>query len=492
MRKYVILAACYLFCGLAILFTHYLAVSPYNKAALDEKLTLVAASHIGTAELVDNLPALFRENAHAAALKLSDLRGNFLGAMYDARRMPASDYKLFLDTKIFDPQKPPLPHYALHTWESKRRHVRMVVLSLKRMQISEYLSLMSREYALHYLIPLFIVLGAVGLTAYHFYFAHNAKPLSRFPKNITQRKASVPTNAPPIARTKASAWSIKSGAISESTMQNVLINLRSFAGATYVSVFARTERQRWQSVIALHGSLIVRGDAVERPELLNDTHSEAITHSADRCEWLFFNAAAPSATLCFVLRFAASENAPSREGTERIAEFVRAHARALLVEHNYESSILDSESGLYSAPYAAFSLKEKILAGKPFAVAIFRFAASDFSHELLPKTARTAIRIMRENFTAEEAPAIARGQDNTIICIFQSRTDKAVKETAAIRQLYNAYTSLGKRFEAAAIEDAASGGGATRTLRMLERLLAHSKASGKLEFYQPGQTLQII
>lgn len=488
-RKYTIFAALYLFCGFAILFAHYLSVSPYNKAALDEKLTLVAASHIGTAELVDNLPALFRENAHAAALKLTDLRGSFLGAMYDARRMSSSDYKFFLDTKVFDPQKPPLPHYAIHTWESKRRHVRMVVLSLKRMQIAEYLSLMSREYALHYLIPLFIILGAVGLTAYHFYFASNMKPLSRFPKNITQRKASVPPNAPPLARTKSAAWSIKSGAISESTMQNVLINLRSLAGATYVSVFARTERRRWQSVIALHGSLVVRGDAVERPGLLHDTNAEQIVHTTDRCEWLFFNDAD---TLCFVLRFAAGENAPSRDGAERIADFVREHARALLVEHNYESSILDSESGLYSAPYAAFSLKEKILAGKPFAVAIFRFAANDFSRELLPKTARTAIRIMRENFTAEEAPVIARGQDNTIVCIFQSRKDKAAKETAALRQLFNAYTSLGKRFEAAAIEDAASGGGATRTLRVLERLLAHSQASGKLEFYQPGQTLQII
>ncbi|HRP68410.1 MAG TPA: hypothetical protein PLY93_02650, partial [Turneriella sp.] len=124
LRKYVLFACCYLFIGVAVLYTHYLQTSPYQKDALDEKLTLVAASHFSLPQLVDNLPTVFRENSHAAALKLTNFKGEFLGAMYDARRMRSDEYRQFLDTKSFTVQKSPLIGYEILIWESKGRKLR--------------------------------------------------------------------------------------------------------------------------------------------------------------------------------------------------------------------------------------------------------------------------------------------------------------------------------------------------------------------------------
>jgi hypothetical protein len=130
-----------------VLFTHYWQSSKFNKDAVDEQITLVAASHFSLSQLVDNLPNVFKENPHAAALKITDLRGAFLGAMYDSRRMPATTYKAFLETRAFDLQASPFAGYTLHSWESKRRRLRIVAVNLERMLLSEYLARMGREMA---------------------------------------------------------------------------------------------------------------------------------------------------------------------------------------------------------------------------------------------------------------------------------------------------------------------------------------------------------
>mgnify|MGYP007071085246 CR=1 FL=1 len=57
-RHYGIFAAVYFFAGAAVLTTHYLQTSPYNRDALEEKLTLVSASHFNLSQLVDNLPVV--------------------------------------------------------------------------------------------------------------------------------------------------------------------------------------------------------------------------------------------------------------------------------------------------------------------------------------------------------------------------------------------------------------------------------------------------
>jgi hypothetical protein len=194
-RRHSFYAAAYLLAGMAVLFTHYYRSSAYNKAELDEKLTLVAASHFHLSQLVDNLPAVFRENSHAAALKISDLRGSFLGAMYDARRMTAAEYKVFLDTKIFDPKNPAVPGYEFHLWESKRRKLRILALSLHRMQFGEYLAVMGRDYALHYIIPLYLLAGILGFAAFH-YFMGERNPGRRRRTGGAVKSASMPVKMP--------------------------------------------------------------------------------------------------------------------------------------------------------------------------------------------------------------------------------------------------------------------------------------------------------
>lgn len=501
-KRYSIYGAFYLLAGVAVLFTHYFQTSPYKKAELDEKLTLAAASHFALSQLVDNLPSVFRENPHAAALKLSDLRGGFLGAMYDARRMASGEYKSFLDTKAFEPGKSPVPGYEIHVWESKRRKLRIIALSLKRMQFSEYLAGMGRDYSLHYIIPLYLLVGGVLLAAFHFFFAGKGLDLTRFKPNLKKtvspdiRMAATPRMP---AKTTANAWQLKSGVIAEGTIHSTLAALRSLAGATSVSLYAQSKASllrsaEWQGVAEVRGAITVRGEAMEMPEPLTaKTPGESeILISQDRTEWLFFNAEGRVAQLCFGLKFASGDHAPSAELAKQITAFVKANSRSLMVEHYYENSILDSESGLYSLPYAMFTLKEKMLGGLPFATAIFRFSDGDFNAAVLTKVARAAIRVMREHFLAEEAPVIARAQGNSIVIIFNARKAESDKYLKAVRQLYNAYASLGRRAAAAFIDDTASCGSGVRVMKIFERLLEKSAASSELMLYTVQSQINII
>lgn len=496
-RHYGIFAAVYFFAGAAVLTTHYLQTSPYNRDALEEKITLVSASHFNLSQLVDNLPVVFRENPHAAALKITDLRGSFLGAMYDARRMSSAEYRVFLDKKLFEAGKEVLPGYQLHIWESKRRKLRIVALSLKRAQFSEYLAGMSRDYALHYIIPLYLLAGILGLFAFHYFFS--GKKI-RIPKFTLTGKT--PATAPAVTRQsapmkfpaapKANAWQLKSGIMAEGTINSVLEKLRTLAGATGVSLYTRPG-SAWQSAVELHGSLVVRGEAMEIPALLvHGADSEDSVISPDKQRWFFFNTAAKSAQLCFALQFASADDAPQSDLLASISELVRVNSRALMVEHYYENSIIDAETGLYSNPYAMFSMKEKILAGLPFSVAYLRFADADFRPGTASKTARTAIRVLRENYSAEDAPVIARGAGSTILIIFSAHKTGVSPALKAMAQLQTAYTNLGKRVPAGIIEDSASCGNGPRVLKLLEKLADKSAQSGKLEVYKAQEHLNII
>ena len=168
------------------------------------------------------------------------------------------------------------------------------------------------------------------------------------------------------------------------------------------------------------------------------------------------------------------------------------NSRALMVEHYYENSIIDAETGLYSNPYAMFSMKEKILAGLPFSVAYLRFADADFRPGTASKTARTAIRVLRENYSAEDAPVIARGAGSTILIIFSAHKTGVSPALKAMAQLQTAYTNLGKRVPAGIIEDSASCGNGPRVLKLLEKLADKSAQSGKLEVYKAQEHLNII
>lgn len=500
-KRYSIYVAAYLLAGVAVLFTHYFQVSNYKRAELDEKLTLVAASHFALSQLVDNLPSVFKDNPHAAALKISDLRGSFLGAMYDARRMNAAEYKVFLDTKVFEAGKSPVPGFEMHVWESKRRKLRILALSLKRMQFSEYLAGMGRDYSLHYIIPLYILIGAFVLAGFHFFFAGKKPDFSRLRFTTPKPSTSVAAVSVrmPAKKTTANAWQLKSGVIAEGTIHTTLAALRSLAGASAVSLYARNpgsfwRNAAWAGVAEVRGAITVRGEAMEVPAPLahkNEPDSEMLI-SHDRAEWLVFNADAKTAQLCFGLRFPSGDHAPSADMAKQITAFVKANSRSLLVEHYYENSILDAESGLYSLPYAMFTLKEKMLGGLPFATAVFRFADADFNAATMTKVARAAIRVMREHFPAEEAPVIARGQGNTILIVFNAYKSGKDRYVQAVNQLYTAYSNLGRRASAAFMEDTASCGSGARVMKIFERLLEKSSSSNQLALYTLQSHLNII
>ncbi len=214
--------------------------------------------------------------------------------------------------------------------------------------------------------------------------------------------------------------------------------------------------------------------------------------SADRSEWYFFGGDETVPVSCFILRFANADAAPGSDSLERISAYVRKSTRPLLVEHYYESSIIDAESGLYSNPYAMFTLKEKLLSGLPLATTAIRFAEADATSTQLQKTARSAIRVMREFFTAENAPTIARGAEDTLLIIFAAEKTATGTALKAVTQLVASYRNLGRRTHAAFIEDAAICGNPQQILKILSQLLDKSVKSGTIELYTTGKPARIL
>jgi len=502
-KRYSIVFICWLFAGVAVLFTHYWQVSKFNKDAVDEQITLVAASHFSLSQLVDNLPNVFKENPHAAALKITDLRGAFLGAMYDSRRMPATTYKAFLETRAFDLQASPFAGYTLHSWESKRRRLRIVAVNLERMLLSEYLGRMGREMALHYLIPLYILLGIAAIAGYHYVASGSGRFLPlRLPKRGkpgTAKTAGAPAT-PSVLRTPkapANAWQLRPGIIAESKIRETLAHLKAISGAISVSFCARTRAdaaELWSGVLELRGTILVRGGAMHLPpqSLERDGSARWYQPAADRTEWYFFGGDDSVPVSCFVLRFASADASPGADSLERISDYVRRSTRPLLVEHYYENSIIDSDTGLYSNPYAIFTLKEKLLGGMVFATAALRFEGNHAEGIGSPKTARNAIRIMREFFAAEAAPTIARGAEDTLLIVFAGEKPATDKAKRAVTQLAASYRNLGRKVHVAVIEDSVACGSPQHVLKVLANLLDKSAKSGTIELYTTGNTARIL
>ncbi|HMV36262.1 MAG TPA: hypothetical protein PKM44_09095 [Turneriella sp.] len=493
LARYSLYFACYVASGLAVLTTHYYQTSDYSQQSLDEQITLVAASHFSLSQLVDNLPAVFRENPHAAALKISDLRGDFLGAMYDSRRMTAAEYKQFLALKTFTPGAAAVEGFTSHIWESKRRKLRIVALSLPRMQFSEYLARMSHAAYLHYIIPLFLLAGALGIYALHMFSGkalRAVKPLPRPPQSSPVRPV---LTAAPVTRTRAHAWHLKPGVVADSAIRDALQALRQMTGATCVSLFARSGKKKnsaWTGVTELRGSIIVRGDSMDATGIDRTETTATVSSLNDSKTWCFFDGEYAEASLCFCLQFDRADQAPGDELRQRIVDFTRARARSLIAEHYYENSILDADTGLYSQPYATFSLKERLLTGRPFATAILRLASQ--SAGIDARSARTAIRVLREHFGAETAPVIARADESTLVIIFAPETGNAGAAATALRQLFSAYRSQAKNPVAAIVEDSPSCGSAQRVLKTLEMLLAQSEKSGEVAALRQQERLHIL
>jgi hypothetical protein len=488
LARYFLYFTLYVASGLAVLTTHYYQTSALSPQTLDEQITLVAASHFSLSQLIDKLPAVFRENPHAAALKISDLRGDFLGAMYDARRMSAVEYQQFLALKTFSAGAVAIPGYATHIWESKRRKLRIVALSLPRMQFSEYLVRMSQAAYLNYIIPLYLLAGILGLFALHA-FSGKALRAVRAHQHTQQTPGRPPGVAAPKAR--GHAWHIKPGLIADSAIRDALQTLRQMTGATCVSLLARATNKRnaaWTGVTELRGSLLVRGESIDVTGIDRTDAAATFVAIHDNKTWFFFDCEYAEASLCFRLQFDRSEQAPGDELQQRIADFTRTRAHALVVEHYYENSILDADTGLYSHPYAMFSLKERLLAGHPFATGVLRLTVPAATIDA--RSARTAIRILREHFTAETAPVVARADEQTLLIIFAPDTGK--EAAAAMRQLLSAYRSQAKGPVAAIVEDSASCGSAQRVLRTLELLLAHSEKTGEVAALKQQERYHIL
>ena len=505
-KRYALIFAGWIFAGVAVLFTHYWQTSAFSKDAVDEQITLVAASHFGMSQLVDNLPNVFKENPHAAALKITDLRGAFLGAMYDSRRMPPQTYKAFLETRAFEIDASPFAGYKLHSWESKRRKLRIVSLNLNRMLLTEYLSRMSRDMALHYIIPLYILLGIALLAGYHFMvggkmpafsLAQKAKAVLPKYREPAASPAAPSPAAPSRPRTPANAWQLRPGIIAESHIRETLAHLRAISGALTVSFCARQKAdaaEPWSGVLELRGAILVRGGAMQLPpqNLQRENAERWFQHSTDQTEWYFFGGDDAAPLSCFVLRFARADAAPGTDSLERISAYVRRSTRPLLVEHYYENSIIDAETGLYSNPYAIFTLKEKLLGGMVFATAALRFGDKNAEGIASTKTARTAIRVMREFFPAEAAPTIARGAEDTLLIVFAGEKTASGNARRAVTQLVTSYRSLGRQVQAALVEDSATCGSPQHVLKNLSNLLDRSARSGTIELYTAGTTARII
>lgn len=500
-KRYSLIFAGWILAGVAVLFTHYWQTSRFSKDAVDEQITLVAASHFGMSQLVDNLPNVFKENPHAAALKITDLRGAFLGAMYDSRRMPPQTYKAFLETRAFDIGASPFTGYKLHSWESKRRKLRIVSLNLERMLISEYLSRMSHDMALHYVIPLYILLVLAILAGYH-YLISGTMPTFRLAKPV---KTGVPKYTEPKSlqqaalrvRTPANAWQLRPGIIAESHIRETLAHLKAISGALSVSFCARQKAdagENWSGVLELRGSILVRGGAMQLPpqNLQREDSNRWFRHSPDRSEWYFFGGDDAVPLSCFVMRFANADAAPATDSLERISDYARRSTRPLLVEHYYENSIIDAETGLYSNPYAIFTLKEKLLGGMAFATAALRFGDKDAEGIASQKAARTAIRVMREFFAAEAAPTIARGAEDTLLIVFAGEKVSSGNAKRAITQLVASYRNLGRKVHAGLIEDSATTGSPQHVLKTLSNLLDKSAKTGAIELYTAGTTARIL
>ena len=70
---------------------------------------------------------------------------------------------------------------------------------------------------------------------------------------------------------------------------------------------------------------------------------------------------------------------------------MRVIRRSLYIQKTYERAVLDPETGFYTYPYFLFSLKERLVSGRPFMVLSFELKNfQELDEELAQRFARFA------------------------------------------------------------------------------------------------------
>ncbi|MDZ7343891.1 MAG: hypothetical protein ONA90_05195 [candidate division KSB1 bacterium] len=413
------------------------------------------------------MPQLFRDNPHAAALRISNTRGEFLGAMYDARRIGAEEYKNFLAQK--DPLANATP-YEFYLWESKGRKLRIAVLSLRRMQFRTYLARMAGRYLGHIAV-LYLVVGAMLFWLFAA-FQHKSIKLARKPP------AASAAPEPP----RPHAWHNRPGALAENSIRAVLRELCQMAGAVSAALFIRRInflRSRWEGFLELCGGLWIRGEGMTVP-VPNFPDTVRYYVSPDQKKWYF---ADPEFAFCFGLALE-KPSQPEPALRDRILQRIEEGCTLLAKELGYETAILDRD-GLFTAPYALFCLKERLLCGRAFAAALVKTALLD------PTAIRTAIRVLRHHFSSDCAPLIASFGQGAILVVFSQKVNSTQAEQA-VCALFSALVAQGKNPACGFAGDCVLAGNTEQVLRRLELLAKRSAQTGKVEKLVLATPAQIL
>ena len=456
----------------------------------------LAGIYTDVSAFIDHLPNLFSQNLNVSAFKIADDNNNFLGAMYDSRRISTSAYKDFLKAKL-SRDGLVFQEYRSLFWQSKTRKLKITTLYLPMASFADY----TRFFLLAGIgfsacVSLFIFAGLIiCMIVYHVSHPPQSKQLLGIrPKVTRQATANKTETSSTIQLDRNSTSSI----LSENRIRKTMDELRSITQSPHIGFYMRQENEakfEWKGILELRNELVIRGDSIAIPGLLNLAHvpeNRGVIHSTDNKQWFISNDNLEKASVLFSLGFEAETKLTSEQCKKGLS-IVKSQVREMQIERNYEQAILDQLTGLYAAPYAFFSIREKIQNGTHFSVTYLKFA-DNLSEDNLKTVSHFLLKVARSHYDASEAPLIARLEMSQFIIVQNiNKESSTVGRDLFHEQLYTFGNQTSQLKLAIGVVSDAFGFSDLKTLlRMLDSLAEKSFAQKKVVDLESSSRIGVI
>ena len=479
--------------GAAWLVTDYYSKSKTSSAQIETQINQLAGAYTDISAFVDHLPSMFSKNLNAAAFKITDDANTFIGAMYDSRRISTPAYNEFLKAKLNRENVLYREYRTIH-WQSKTRRLKIIALYLPMANFADYTRYFSFAGFGFTAWTSFIVFAGLimGMGIYYFLETPQSKQTVRFNPGNEKRPLSSKATAAQTQRKQ------NSNILSESRIRRTLDELRTITQSPHIGFFIRSEeadKSAWKGILELRNELVIRGDSIAIPELLNLTRvpeNIGVIHSADHKNWFIGNDSLEKSSVLFSFTFEIETKLNAAQ-CEKALTIVKNHLREMRIEQNYEQAILDQLTGLYAAPYAFFSIKEKLQNQVPFSVMYLKFA-ENLSDENLQTVSHYLLKIARSHYDASEAPLIARLEMNQFLIVQNTKKDSsAVGRDLFHQQLFNFGNQTSQLKLAMGVISDASGFANLKTLlQTLDALAEKSFAQKKVVDLESSSRIGVI
>lgn len=486
-----------------------LTFSKFEPKQLYNEIKKINADEINSGRLLDRLPEIFPVEPGLSFMLLIDSDSNFQGGIYEPGRIEPQIYRHIvnkLQTLDFAPENSgSLLQSFQHTMLRYTLNDNRSLLLAVQTNQGAFQSWLRLNNQIPY-FPWFIILYSIISLVWYFYMEPvklSPQKRARKPRffrleNLPSMRFSKSKKQKPMVKLNQSTEPETQGEhiLFENQLQQFLNEADRVVRSKRL-VFFFKENNNWKPEREKIGQLLVRSDEnfnLEHFWPVFAAHEEwhEPLHSVDGHRSLFPVRRREQITGCLLIEKHPPERITKRE-IDSLKPLCESFARSLYIQKTYERAVLDPETGFYTYPYFLFSLKERLVSGRPFMILSFELKKfQELDEEVALRFARVC-QLEKSEFFEENQATLCRLDSDRFACILDETDSKAFKNANAFGDslIQNALQVTHQRLTGSLLSPGKGSPHLDQVLRWVQQSIQASRETSKIQPFIPD-TLRAV